>query len=261
MSRLVTQLAVIFRTTGRRGEQLARAIHFGRRTLSATGRHDAELAASIRLLPSVLQQSRLALTQVDALAQPLVPALDRMREPARALPGGMRALRKLIGPARATLADASPLVREGRGPARDLRTMLTELGPTARASQPGIGRTNAVLDPLFDLSYDGKGPADQAPITGLDALPRFVEGEEGAQSIGDANGVTGLGDLVDTETPRPENFGLPAGTSQDSLAMKGIRVDLVKALAVQCDDKEHGNPLACPMLNPLLQSLARAGTP
>jgi phospholipid/cholesterol/gamma-HCH transport system substrate-binding protein len=261
MARMITELDVIFETTGRRGDELARAIQFGRRTLTATGRRDAELAASIRLLPGVLRESRRALTQVDALAEPLVPALDRMREPARELPEGMRSLRKLIGPARETLADASPLVRQGRGPARDLRRMLTDLGPTARASQPGIGRTDAVLDPLFDLSFDGTGPADQAPIRGIDALPRFIEGEQGAQSIGDANGVSGLGILVDAEPPRPENFGLPVDTPPDSQAMKEVRVDLVRALAEQCADEEHGNPMACLMQLPALRSFAPGGTP
>jgi hypothetical protein len=225
----VTQFDVIFTSVGRRGEQLAAAIRQGRRTLAITGRRDSGLAASMRLLPGVLHETNAALTEVGRLSQPLVPALERLREPARALPEGMRSLRRLVPAGHGLVDELAPLTRTGRRPVADLRALFEELGPLASASRRGIGRTDALLEPL-----------NEQPT--LDSIPRFAEGEAGAQSLTDANGVVGRGIIVREEEPRPENFGLPAGTPANSPAMRAVRLDLIAALRLLC---AGSNPLAC----------------
>ncbi|HYF24176.1 MAG TPA: hypothetical protein VD931_00415, partial [Baekduia sp.] len=216
---LVTEMDTIFSTLGRRGRQLREAIHFGRRTVSVTARRDRELAQSVRELPGTLTAVRAALQGVERLAVPLNPALEQLRPTARALPEGLRALRRFVPVGNRLIADLQPLLRDAPRPVANLRSALTALGPASRALTPGLRKLAPTLQPVAEDISDGGASEMFSRVSGV-------------LSTNDALGAVARGAIVAQELPYPENFGLPAGASAAQRRVMGRRIQ--EALNLTC---------------------------
>ena len=238
--RLVGQADTIFRALGDSGPELAEVVRAGRATLEVTAGRQDEVSETLRLLPGTLAALDSAMREVQALAEPLDPALERLRPVARKLPGGLDALDGFVPTARALVRDLAPLASEGRGPARALRRAFASLGPTSLALVPT----------LRDL-YGALAAIDRNKA----GIKSLGENFSGVFSTNDVNGplLRGLGYF---ESFRCENFGLsgdafpacgpPAGAAGRTNAPRaaGLRgLDSSQLVLVALLQVCHGNSL------------------
>jgi virulence factor Mce-like protein len=219
LAKLVTETDKVFSTLGRRGDQLRDAIHYGQQTVAATAGREQELAASVRGLPGTLTEVRSALRGVQQLAQPLNPALEQLRPTAKALPGGLRALRRFVPVGDRLVDELRPLLAVAPQPVARLRSALEQLGGASRALTPGTAKLEPALHSLSANIASG-GAAEM--------LSRV----SGVLSTDDDVGPVARGSIVAEEKPYPENFGLPVGTTP--AGRKKLGVDIDSALNLTC---------------------------
>jgi phospholipid/cholesterol/gamma-HCH transport system substrate-binding protein len=223
LTKLVGELDTVFAELAEREDELGRAISGAHGTLDAVASQDQAVAESVRRLPPTLASVDAALGEVEALADPLNPALQRLRPFAHALPGALRSLRRFVPAGRDLVGALDPLVRDGRAPVADLRAVVTRLGPTA----------SGLRAPVADLF-----PIVKAVDRNREGIGRLGDNFSGVFSTNDANGpiLRGLGFFEDF---RPENFGAP-GASGAKLAR--LKRDAVTALVRVC---RRENEVAC----------------
>jgi phospholipid/cholesterol/gamma-HCH transport system substrate-binding protein len=233
LSELVGNLDAVFTTLASRGTQLRQLITAGQTTLGAVAANQANVAQTMRELAPALANTSQALANVKALAGPLDPALDALKPLAGQLPSGLAALRSFVPEGNGLASDLETLDRAGPRGAQALQSFLGELKPAS----------TALLSPVQKLL-----PA----VQGLDRHPTGI-GELGSNFSGVFSGQNANGPTLRAygffEPVRPENFGLPAGTS--SSTMSDLRARVARALDVLCSKT---NPAAClaRVLTPLL---------
>ena len=150
LARFVDDLARIAQATGRRGDELTHVIASARRTLDVTAARQRELQATLAELPSTLDQARTTFASVSRLSKPLVPALVRLRPAARALPGALGDVDRLIPQLRATTRDLGDLATRGQAPLRDSRLAVTRLGAASPQLQPALGTLEKLVRAITD---------------------------------------------------------------------------------------------------------------
>jgi phospholipid/cholesterol/gamma-HCH transport system substrate-binding protein len=224
LSRLISDLDVVFTTLGQRGQQLRTIISAGEGTLGVVAEHQAGVEQTMSALAPALRNVSRSLYAVNTLSRPLDPALTELKPLARALPGALSQLRSFVPPGEQLLGDLRTLDREGPPGVVSLHSLLQKLAPASNALEPTV--------------------RDLLPVTtALDRYPQGI-GELGSNFSGvfsdqNANGPT-MRAYGFFEPPLPENFGLPVGTSASSLAR--MKTQLALALDHVC---VTSNPLAC----------------
>jgi virulence factor Mce-like protein len=149
ITRLVDHLDVVFGTLGRRGDQLARAIHAGSDTLAVTAEREAELAEATRLLAPVLTEAERSLVAGQALATPLNSALNQLIPVAGNLEPAAVRLNELVPKGQELLTLFEQLVREGRRPVRLFEEGTRGLGDRiANEVTPAVGKFAATAQAL-----------------------------------------------------------------------------------------------------------------
>jgi virulence factor Mce-like protein len=150
ITRLVDHLDVVFGTLGRRGDQLARAIHAGSDTLAVTAARETQLAEATRLLAPVLTEAERSLVAGQRLAAPLNSALDHLIPVAGNLEPAAVKLEALVPKGQELLSLFEQLVREGRRPVKLFEEGTRGLGNRiANEVTPAVGKfaaTAAALD-------------------------------------------------------------------------------------------------------------------
>lgn len=228
LTSLVGELNVVFRTLGRRGEQLAEAIDKGDRTLAVTAGRDGELASTVRELGPTLTEARRALAGVRAVAEPLLPALDQLGPAAKPLAGSLAKLRGQLPRAKRLVGRFDELVRDGRRPLRLLLRGTRGLRARSRSLIPVLRNATALVRRLHKYK---RGIAQTS-----DAL-------SGALSRQDRNGTYSPIDIVKVEPAKPENFGFGgAGTRLRGARRARFGRKLARALETVCATRD---PLAC----------------
>jgi virulence factor Mce-like protein len=227
LTRLVGHLDVIFTTVGRRGEQLAAAIAAGNRTLHVTDSRQAQLTAVTRKLAPVMLEARRSLAAVRELAIPLVPALERLNPTGRPFARSMARTRGMVARLEKLLDRVSGVQRRGKRPLQLMLEGTTGLKGRVQELQP-IADELVTIGRLLDQYKEG---AAQLATT-----------LSGINSSQDRGGPYSQVDVLKFESPRPENFGLPASASRAQRAQ--MRTQLAAALERVCKD---GNPGACVM--------------
>jgi virulence factor Mce-like protein len=114
--RLVADTGAVFDALGQRQGELRGLVTAGDRVLASTARRDAELADTVRILPTTLRELRPTLADLELLVGDAKPVVRDLRPGARAL-----------GPA---LADTAALAPQLEGLFRDV-DRLTAVGRTA----------------------------------------------------------------------------------------------------------------------------------
>jgi ABC-type transporter Mla subunit MlaD len=220
LARLTRDLDSIFGTLGDRDQQLAGAIDAGQQTMSVTASRDREIAAAMRELPATLSGAGTALNSVDALSQPLEPALTELRPFARRMPGALQRLRDFVPSGSRLVDDFDNLTTNGNGPVKDVAASLRELGPAAT----GLRSSTEKLLPSLQAIDENKN-----------GIGEVGDHFSGVFSTNDANGpiLRGLGFF---EPINPADLGFSSGEGQ------AAQLDAVKALTQVC---LGSNPLAC----------------
>jgi phospholipid/cholesterol/gamma-HCH transport system substrate-binding protein len=223
LARLTRDLDSIFGTLGDRDQQLAGVIDAGQRTLSVTSGRDRELASAMRELPATLTGAGAALNSVDALSQPLEPALAELRPFAKRMPGALQRLRSFLPSGSRLIDDFDNLTTNGNAPVKDVAASLRELGPAASGLR---SPTEKLLPSLQAIDKNKNGIGEVGD--------RF----SGVFSTNDANGpiLRGLGFF------EPVNLAdLGFGGDQGSASASADKLQIVQALTQVC----QSNALAC----------------
>jgi phospholipid/cholesterol/gamma-HCH transport system substrate-binding protein len=223
LTQLVGQVDALSRATDAHNRALARTVSGAQRTLHATAAQDGALRASVRELPATLSALRRGLADTEALAQPLNPALSRLRPVARTAPATLAALRTTLPSARGLIDDLDALARDGAAPVKRVRSVLTQARPLSEQ----------LLTPTTQLQ-----PIVRAIDAKKDGIGTLGENFGGVLSTNDANGtiLRGLGFFEDIN---PANFGFSGATGA---RLTRVKADVVTALVQTC---LHDNPLAC----------------
>lgn len=191
LKRLVHALDDLNTELGNSDDDLASLVQASARTFEAFAAEKANVAGTVRELPSTLAVTTDALGRVERMADVLAPAADEIRPAVRAL---RRANRATLPYAR----EAAPLLRDDIRPfVRAARPFFRELKPAAHdlvEADPGLKGTVGALNGLFNLlAYNVRG-AEGPEVAGRDEGYLFYLAWLAHQSIQifsgqDANGV------------------------------------------------------------------------
>ncbi len=140
---------------GDRDRQLSQFVDSSNANLEAFASQEQNLRKALALLPGTLAQTRSALTDVDALASQLGPALGKLRPGARALAPSLRQTRPFLRSTTPVIRDEiRPFARDTRPTTRDLRSTAKDLAVVA----PSLTRTFKVLNTAVNLlAYNPRG--------------------------------------------------------------------------------------------------------
>ena len=130
--RLVADTGTVFESLGRRQGELQGLVVAGDRLLATTARRNADLAETVRILPTTLRELRPTLQRIESFSAEAGPLVRDLRPAGRALAP--------------TLADVSELSPELEG-------LFRALDPVIAASEdgvPALTETVAAAHPLFD---------------------------------------------------------------------------------------------------------------
>jgi len=130
--RLISDGGQVFDSLGSRQGQLSGLVRALNVLLGATARRNAELAETVRILPTTLRELRPTLAEVEVVSREARPLVRDLRPAARAL--------------KPTLADALPLAPELRGLFRDVDHVIT----VSEDALPATTDTVEAAQPLFD---------------------------------------------------------------------------------------------------------------
>jgi phospholipid/cholesterol/gamma-HCH transport system substrate-binding protein len=229
LTELVTEFAKITSATARRRSQLADAIRVARATLEVTAARQLEIERAFAELPATLRRVHTSLDAVQRLAVPLEPALVGLLPTARALPGALRATRRLLPSVRGLIDDARPVVTHERAPLGALTDALGELAPTARLILPILPVLRHFLATLSNNHDDIMALLDNWP---------------GAISATGNTGIETRTLVIGTESLLPALFGVdtPAQASQLAQAVSSLRARRPRLLS-GAPNEMAGSPL------------------
>ncbi|MEA2478242.1 MAG: phospholipid/cholesterol/gamma-HCH transport system substrate-binding protein [Thermoleophilaceae bacterium] len=131
--RLVADTGTVFAALGQRQGELQGLIRSGDRVLETTARRNADLADTVRILPTTLRELRPTLVDLEGLTNDARPVVRDLRPAARAL-----------GP---TLTDAVALTPDLEGLFRDIDHVIT----VARTALPATTRFVHAARPVFQV--------------------------------------------------------------------------------------------------------------
>ncbi len=153
--RVIHNFQELVTALGERDRQLSQFVDSSNANFQAIASQEQNLRRSLELLPGTLSQTSDTLTDVDAMASQLGPALRKLRPGARALGPSLRQTRPFL---RATTpvikSELRPFARDTRPATRDLRSAAKDLAVVA----PSLTRTFGVLNSLVnELAYNPPG--------------------------------------------------------------------------------------------------------
>jgi ABC-type transporter Mla subunit MlaD len=133
VQRLVRDTGTVFQALGQRQGELRGLITAGDRVLGSTARRNADLAETVRILPTTLRELRPTLADLELLVNDAEPVVRDLRPAARAL-----------GP---TLTDAVALAPELRGLFRDVDRVIA----VSRTALPATTDLVDAARPVFQV--------------------------------------------------------------------------------------------------------------
>jgi phospholipid/cholesterol/gamma-HCH transport system substrate-binding protein len=152
VQRLVKNTGVVFGALNENEQQLQNLITSGKQTFDATARKNDELAETIRIFPTFLDESKATLARVERFSRDTDPLIRDLRPVAREL---------------------QPTLRDAKALAPDLEQFFVKLDPAITASKKGLPATRAVLE--------GAEPvlAEAAPfLEQLNPILQFLEASQ-----------------------------------------------------------------------------------
>ena len=160
------------------------------RLFDATSAQADNLAESIAIFPTFLDESKLTMARLKTFAADTAPLLRDLRPAAQDLAPTLRDVRAFAPDLRRTFADLPPLIRVSRTGLPALRSMLRELDPTLAALGPFLAQLNPMLQflELYQFEVADFISAGGSAISDTTATPDGVGhylrqlGPQGAES-------------------------------------------------------------------------------
>ena len=158
IAHVVHDLALLTTELGRRDNQIASLVTSSNANFRALASQDANIRASLRLLPGTLTTAQSTLGKAEVLANHLGPTLQDLRPTARALGPALAATRPFLHDTTPIIQNQlRPFARVARQPVRDLRRAAANLGPLT----PKLVRVFRVVNfALNELAFNPKGPEE-----------------------------------------------------------------------------------------------------
>ncbi len=190
LRRLITNFNQLTLAVGKADEDLTRLVSSSATALGAIAEQDPSVRRAIALLPSTLEQSKIALTNVASFASELGPAFDELRPFARNLDEVNASTTKLADEVTGPIQNQiRPFVRAAREPIPNLTKAAKRLG---KASPP-LTTVGAKINRLGNMAAYNPGGAEPPGTSGRDEGYLFWAAWLGHNantifSAGDANG-------------------------------------------------------------------------
>lgn len=155
IKRVIHNLSLVMDELGSKDDQLAEFVENSNAVFATLSRQDANLRATLRELPSSLNETQRGLGKAKTLADALGPTLGALRPGARALGPALRQVRPFVKQTTPVLRDEiRPFVRASRPTVRELRPAARDLA----AAAPDLERSFSVVNLLLDmLAYNPPG--------------------------------------------------------------------------------------------------------
>ncbi len=155
LRRAIHNLSLLMGELGGRDVQVANFVESSNAVFAALANQSANIQATLRELPSTLDESQKALASVDRMASALGPTLEDLRPAARALGPSLRETQPF-------LRETTPIIRDELRPfTRAALPTLQQLQPALRdlaAATPNLTRSFRVLNALLNtLAYNPPG--------------------------------------------------------------------------------------------------------
>jgi phospholipid/cholesterol/gamma-HCH transport system substrate-binding protein len=165
LRRLITNFNQLTLAVGKADDDLSRLVSSSATALGAIAEQDPSVRRAVALLPSTLEQSKIALTNVAAFANELGPAFDELRPFARNLDEVNASTTKLAnevtGPVKNQIR---PFVRAARKPIPDLTTAAKRLGKAT----PPLTTVATKINRLGNMASYNPGGAEPPGTPGRD---------------------------------------------------------------------------------------------
>ena len=158
VAHVVHDLALLTTELGKRDSQISSLVTASNTNFRALASQDANIRASLRLLPGTLATGQTTLGKVTTLANHLGPTLNDLRPTARALGPALAATRPFLVQTTPIIQNhLRPFARVARQPVRVLRRAAANLGPLT----PKLVNVFRVVNfALNELAFNPKGPEE-----------------------------------------------------------------------------------------------------
>jgi phospholipid/cholesterol/gamma-HCH transport system substrate-binding protein len=159
IKRAVHNFSLVLEELGGKDDQLAEFVENSNAVFAALADQDANLRATLRELPSTLDETQLALGKAKTLADELGPTLQALRPGARALGPTLRQTRPFLTQTTPIIRDEiRPFVRASRPAVRELRPATRDLA----ALTPDLLTSFKVVNALLNtLAYNPPGATEE----------------------------------------------------------------------------------------------------
>jgi phospholipid/cholesterol/gamma-HCH transport system substrate-binding protein len=159
ISRSIHNFRLLMEAVGDKDKQLSQLVDSSNAVFRAFANQDANLRATLSLLPGALQETNKTLVKTDRLGKVLGPTLGKLRP-------GARALGPSLVQTRPFLRETTPVIKNQLRPfARDAQPTVKALRPAARdlaALTPSFTKVLQVANYLLnELAYNPPGNADE----------------------------------------------------------------------------------------------------
>jgi phospholipid/cholesterol/gamma-HCH transport system substrate-binding protein len=158
LKRLVTNFGSLTGALGARDRQISELVQSANANFRALASQDANIRASLQLLPGTLGTARTTLVKTNTFARQLGPTLQALRPTARALGPSLAETRPFLRITTPVIRDQlRPFARAVRPPVRELRIAAENLKPLT----PHLTNTFKVVNALLnELAYNPPGPVE-----------------------------------------------------------------------------------------------------
>jgi phospholipid/cholesterol/gamma-HCH transport system substrate-binding protein len=159
LKRVIHNFSLLVKELGDKDTQLADFVESSNAVFATLARQDANLRATLRELPSALDETQTTLAKVDRLAGVLGPTLEDLRPAARALGPSLVQTRPFLTKTTPVIRDQlRPFTRAALPTVRELRPAMRDLS----AATPDLTRTFRVVNALLNtLAYNPPGAAEE----------------------------------------------------------------------------------------------------
>jgi phospholipid/cholesterol/gamma-HCH transport system substrate-binding protein len=159
IKRVIHNFSLLVKELGDKDTQLAGFVENSNAVFATLARQDANLRATLRELPSALDETQTTLAKVDRLAGVLGPTLEDLRPAARALGPSLVQTRPFLTKTTPVIRDQlRPFTRAALPTVRELRPAMRDLS----AATPDLTRTFKVVNALLNtLAYNPPGAAEE----------------------------------------------------------------------------------------------------
>src|SRR4051812_14803311 len=153
LGRLVKNTGVVFRALSENEGQLQNLITSSKRTFDATAREQDNLAETVRIFPTFLDESKATFTRLQAFSNNTRPLIQDLRPDARELKPTLQDVRALAPDLEQFFVRLDPVITEAQTAMPATREVLKGAEPLLTSLSPFLAQVNPILQFLEASQY------------------------------------------------------------------------------------------------------------